>query len=260
MADIRGKHVLVTGASSGIGFQIAAEALRRGAIVTAAARRTEPMQALHPLGKTQVIQSDLTDTRAAQSLVNAATATFGPVDILVNNAGAQLVEDFAACDPAQGEKTLMLNVFTPLRLSRAVLPTMIERKDGVIIDIASLAALAPTPGMLYYNAGKAAIAAASESMRGELRGTGVHVLTVYPGPVTTPLAEAAYAKYEETRAMKMMPEGKPDELARLIWDAVIKRKNRIVYPASYQTARWFPAITRAALDRFTPKRRELPSP
>src|SRR5581483_12268980 len=100
---------------------------------------------------------------------------------------------------------------------------------------------------------------ASESLRGELRGTGVHVMTVYPGPVRTPLEARGRAAYEETAMMKLFtPVGDADVLARKIANGVASRRARIIYPGFYVTSRHFPNLTRFLLDRFTPPVKALP--
>ena len=137
---------------------------------------------------------------------------------------------------------------------------MIARGRGTIVDIASMAAIAPTPGMFFYNASKAALAAASESLRGELRGTGVHVLTVYPGPVRTPMETAGRAAYEETAATRLFT---PVGDARRARAQDRQRRRRPGARASsirrvYAFARHFPNLTRFVLDRFTPPLKPLP--
>jgi short-subunit dehydrogenase len=138
-----------------------------------------------------------------------------------------------------------------MRLTRAVLPEMLQRGSGTIVDVASVAALGPVPGMWGYNATKAGLAAASESLRGELRGSGVEVITVYPGPIDTPMARTAYSRYPTWLRMLML-EGQPDEMARQIRSAVELRQGRVIYPLPYALTRLFPTITRWVLDRFTP--------
>jgi short-subunit dehydrogenase len=204
-------------------------------------------------GRTQVIAADLADVAHATDWLAPAQAAFGPIDILVNNAGVQIVDEFAATDLARAEQMLLVDLHTPLRLSRALVPEMIARRSGTIVDVASMSAIAPTPGMVYYNAAKAGLAAASESLRGELRGTGVHVVTVYPGPVETPLGRAGYAALESTPSVRATPKGTPDVLARLVRRAVERKKARVIYPWIYTFARHLPALTRWSLDRFSPK-------
>lgn len=247
-------HVLITGASSGIGEALAREFARAGASLTLVARRGEVLQALAkelPV-KTQVIAADLADPERAEPLRAEAEAGLGPIDVLINNAGAQIVAPTISISAARAEALLRLDLFTPLRLTSATLPGMLQRKSGVIVDIASLAALAPTPGMAHYNAAKAGLAAFSEGLRGELRGTGVQVLTVYPGPVDTPLARAAYDNYPKSALVRLMPQGTTDGLARRVRRAVERRSPRVIYPSAYVMARHFPGITRWLMDRFAP--------
>jgi short-subunit dehydrogenase len=248
-------HVAVTGASSGIGEAIVREYARAGARVTLVARRRAEMEAIASAagGRTQIFAADLADVAHCTDWLAPAKAGFGPIDVLVNNAGMQIVDDFAATDVARAEQMLHLDLHSPLRLTRAILPEMLARKAGTIVDIASLAALAPTPGMVYYNAAKAGLAAASESLRGELRGSGVHIVTVYPGPVETPMGRAGYAALEQTSGAKNAPTGTPDVLARLVRRAVEKKKARVIYPWIYTVVRHLPALTRWSLDRFSPK-------
>jgi short-subunit dehydrogenase len=129
---------------------------------------------------------------------------------------------------------------------------MLPRRSGAIVDIASMAALAPTPGMFFYNAAKAGLAAASEGLRAEMKPHGIHVVTVYPGPVTSELEAAGRAAYEDRATLRHVPTGSPEVLARMIADAVAKRKPRVVYPRVYGVSRHFPNATRWALDALTP--------
>src|SRR5688572_2514141 len=211
-------HIVITGASSGIGAALARElaTLPNAKLTLVARRRTLLEERARSLPcEVNIVERDL-------SKGDASTTDWLPedVDVLVNNAGVQVIGRTAAIDVEKGEASVELNLLAPLRLTRAVLPRMLAKKSGVIVDIASLAALAPTPGMTYYNASKAGLAAASEALRGELRGTGVHVVTVYPGPVDTPMARTAYAKFVSTAALRMTPQGTTDVLARLVRKAV----------------------------------------
>ncbi len=248
-------HAVVTGASSGIGEAVARALAARGYALSLVARRAELLDGLRASLRTpvRVFARDLSDSDHAAGFLPEAEAALGPVDVLVNNAGVQYLGAFAEFDPADGERLLRLNVFTPLRLTRAVLPGMLARGRGAIVDVASLAAIAPTPYMGYYNASKAALAAASESLRAEVAGRGVHVVTVYPGPVDTAMGQAGYAAYGDSVAVKATPMGTPDVMAAQIVQALDDRIDRVIYPKAYWAARWFPGTTRWFLDRFTPR-------
>ena len=251
-------HVVITGASSGIGEALAREYAAAGAAVTLVARRRDLLEALAAeLGKahgtkTFVAAQDLSITERAADFLPLAEAALGPVDVLVNNAGVQVIGRVGEIDLEAAEASVRTNLLTPLRLTRAVLPGMLARRSGCIIDVASLAALAPTPYMTWYSAGKGGLAAASEALHGELRGTGVHVLTVYPGPVHTAMGDGGAATYGNGLSVRAMPWGTTGVLARRIRAAQERRGARLIYPRFYWLARWFPGITRFLLDRATP--------
>jgi len=248
------QHVVVTGASSGIGEAIAREYLRRGASVTLIARRRDRLDKLaegHE-GRTHVVQADLGNPEVAFAWIDEAEKAMGPIDVLVNNAGVQIVKSALETSWEDGERLLVLDLHTPLRLTQLVLKRMVLRKSGTIVDIASMAALGPTPGMFFYNAAKAGLAAASEGLRAEMKPHGIHIVTVYPGPVTSDMEAAGRAAYEESAATKYTPTGTPDVLARMICAAVEKKRPRVVYPRVYAISRHFPNATRWALDALTP--------
>ena len=253
-------HVVVTGASSGIGEALVREYVKQGAAVTMVARRQQKMQEIAEQvgGKTQIFARDLSKVESVLNWLEPAEESFGPIDVFINNAGMQIVARLVDTDPDWAEQLLTLDLDTPLLLTRTILPKMLERNSGAIVNIASLAGIAPTPGMFYYNAAKAGLGAASESLYGELRlmKSKVHVLTVYPGPVATPMAEAAYETLGSPKVVKLLAEGTTEVLATKIRKRVDRRKSRLIYPWIYSFARSFPGITRWVMDRFSP----LPEP
>lgn len=247
-------HVVVTGASSGIGAALVREYAAAGAKVTMVARRKALLDALATdLGDAVRVQvADLGDPAQATAWIDDAIATFGPIDVMINNAGVQIVAPTQDIGIAEMRNLLEVDLYAPLAIIAALLPKMLARGSGAFVNISSLAALAPTPGMAYYSAAKAGIGAASESLRGELKRTPIAVVTVYPGPVDTPMARAAYEIVPPTAAVKMLPEGNAAELAKRIRKAVLRRSARVIYPRAYTVARHTPAITRMFMDAFTP--------
>ena len=252
-------HVLLTGASSGIGESLARAWLASGARVTLLARRTDLLEAIARTApdRGQVITADLSAEFSPSALFNQAEAGLGPVDVLVNNAGVQIVEPAHEIEWERGAQVLMVDLAAPLRLTQEALRRMIPRGRGTIVDIASMAALAPTPGMFFYNAAKGGLAGASEGLRAEVARHGVHVVTVYPGPVRSAMEAKAREAFEQSFAVRFTPTGDSDTLARLVLAAVEKKKARVIYPRTYVLGRWFPGTSRLLTDALTPPLRRL---
>ncbi|MFT4978870.1 MAG: short-subunit dehydrogenase [Myxococcota bacterium] len=237
-------HVLLTGASSGIGAALAQAFSAAGHSLTLVARREDRLRALaETLGPTQVLVRDLLDPAAVEGLAEAAVAALGPVDVLVNNAGMELLAASHRLDPGQAERLLRLNLLVPLQLTRQVLPAMRDRGSGCIVDVASVAAFASQPFATHYCASKAGLAAAGRQLRWELAGSGVHVLTVYPGPIHTEMGQRALSAYATDPSGGWLPWGTADELSRRILRAIDRRQGELVYPSIYRVARWVPALT-----------------
>lgn len=248
-------HIVITGASSGIGASLARSlAALPDAKITLVARRRHLLEqiASELAVQTFVVEADLSDVATATDWLAEAERRNGPVDVLVNNAGVQIIARTEAVDVERGEASLALNLMTPLRLTRALLPGFIARRRGTIVNIASLAALAPTPGMTYYNASKAGLAGASEALRGELRRSGVHVVTVYPGIVATAMADGALSAYGTNLALRLQPRGTTEGLAAMVKTAIVRRRARVIYPRTYGFVRWLSPLVRWFVDAFAP--------
>lgn len=190
--DLRGQRVLVTGASSGIGAGLAEEFARRGAVVAICARRRDRLDEVLEQCREHSPESrrwvtDLSDPAAVDALAGAALEELGGVDVLVNNAGIPKRRHVSRLDPATVESVMNINFFSPVRLTLALLPHMLERGSGRIINVSSVAATLSSPGESAYDASKAAMTAFSESMAVDLWQTGIKVLVVYPGLVDTEL-------------------------------------------------------------------------
>jgi short-subunit dehydrogenase len=249
-----GMHVAITGASSGIGAALARELAHGANTITLVARRRPLLEELaRSLGTgTHVAVVDLTDVARCCDWIRDAEAALGPIDVLVNNAGSTLVRRFIDTAPDDADRMLRLDLITPLRLTRAVLPGMLARGRGTIVDVCSAAAFAALLGTTYYAAAKAGLAAASEVLRGELRGTGVHVVTVYPGPIRTAMSKQAFDSYDDHWTKRLVAEASPEKLAQKIRHAIERRRPRVVFPGSLAAARHLPDTARWVLDRLSP--------
>lgn len=254
-------HILITGASSGIGEALARRlATLPDARLTLVARREALLQTLADSLSvpTCVVPTDLSDPDNVTALLQRATDALGPVDMLVNNAGAQVIGHTDAVDLAAAERSLVVNLTVPLRLIHAVLPSMRARDTGHIVTISSMAAIAPTPGMTWYNASKAGIASATEALASELKDTGIHVLTVYPGVVKTPMMDVGIEHYKMTAMLRNQPMLEADDLARDIVRAVTKRHRRLVRPRMFGWMRWLQPLLLIAMDKMAPQLKQPP--
>jgi len=188
---------LVTGASSGIGSEIARLLAARGLGVTVVARREGKLKDLAAelasrFGiRAETVVADLSH-EASRSALPAEMASRGlEVNVLVNNAGLTTMGPVFRADPASELAMVRTDVEAVVHLCTLFLPGMVERRSGAVLNVASTAAFQPLPGQAAYGASKAFVLSYTHSLRGELRPTGVTATTLCPGPVETGFAEAA---------------------------------------------------------------------
>ena len=213
------RTAVVTGASSGIGAEIARELARRGHHVTLVARSEDRLRALAEELTEQpgsagasVLPCDLGDRAARAALADSLLAGDRTVEVLVNNAGLSTLGPVAASDPEAELEMIEVDVVAVADLCSRLLPGMVSRGRGAVLNVASTAAFQPLPGQAGYGAGKAFVLSYTQSLAGELRGTGVTATTLCPGPVHTGFGERAGFSQQEAE----------DALPAVMWVAAEK--------------------------------------
>ena len=193
---------VVTGASSGIGREFALALAERGTPVLAVARDGERLGALadevaRQGGRLEPLSADLSRPEGVESLLAAAAER--EVELLVNNAGAASYGPFLTLSPERERELIRLNVEAVVALTHGLLPAMLERGRGGVINVASIVAFQPMPYFATYAAGKAFVLSFSEALDEELRGSGVRVSVVAPGVTSTGFSDSAGSHYPERR-------------------------------------------------------------
>jgi NAD(P)-dependent dehydrogenase (short-subunit alcohol dehydrogenase family) len=255
---LRGKRVLITGSSSGIGEAGAEQFAATGAEVILVARRADLLDEVAARiaesgGTATAIPCDLSDLDAVDALCDTVEQRFGGVDILVNNAGRSIRRSLAeSLDRWHDvERTMTLNYYSPLRLIRGLAPGMIERGDGHIINVATWGVLTEAPPLFgVYNASKAALSAVSRVIETEWARKGVHSTTLYYPLVATPMIAP-------TKAYDGVPALSPQEAGRWMIDAAVHRPVRIA-PRFGMGARALDVVAPRALNRLLKQQRMQP--
>ncbi len=224
---VKGKYVLITGGSSGIGLTTAKLLAAHGAHVILVARRAEKLtEVKHDIetagGRASIYPCDLTDMRAIDACAKQILHDFNHIDILINNAGRSIRRSVAeSLDRFHDfERTMQLNYFGPVRLVLALLPSMLSRKRGHIIHISSIGVLANSPRFSAYVASKAALDAFSRCLSTEVHAKHIHLTSIYMPLVRTPMIAP-------TRIYDYLPTLSPEQAANLVAKAIIKRPKSI---------------------------------
>ena len=198
--NYKGKTAVVTGASSGIGLGYAHELAARGANLVLVARNKAVLEKIAADIKAEhnvnidVVALDLSKVSSGQELLDALTSLKVSPDVLINNAGFGTNNRVAKEDRAKIQQEIVLNVVTLVDLTTGVLPQMLTKDFGVIVNIGSTASFQPVPGMAVYAATKAFVRSFTSALWGEVKGTNVRVLTVNPGATETEFFKIAEAK------------------------------------------------------------------
>src|ERR1041385_2317866 len=230
MSSLKGKTVLITGASSGIGRAAAVELARRGADLVIGARRAEPLETVaaecRALGVACTpVAADVTNRDDCARLVAAAPR----IDVLVNNAGFAVFDAIESAKPEDLEAMMQTDYFGTVWCTQAVLPQMLARGDGAIVNVASIAGIMGYARMGGYCAAKFAVIGFSEALRDEVIGRGVRVQLVCPGTTNTDF----FVKAERGKmpgASRLILAVKPARVARVVADAAEGGRFRRIVP------------------------------
>jgi len=222
------KVAVITGASSGIGRATAIELARQGASLVLAARRKTVLENVADEIKTYgsnvlVIPTDVSDQKQVENLITATIAQWGRIDIFIANAGEYVRGQVTNLTKSDFERSFAINFYGALYGVLAVLPHMLEHKKGHIVLVSSLDAKKAIPTDGPYAAAKCAITGFFEVLRQEIKRENVHVLTIYPGRIDTPLIENLKMPW-------ISPKIPADKVASAIVRGIRKRKIEIIVP------------------------------
>jgi 3-oxoacyl-[acyl-carrier protein] reductase len=229
MFDLTGKNALITGASGGIGADIARALHAQGAAVGLSGTRVEPLEALAlELGsRAHVLPCNLSDMEAVKALPKAAAEAMGSVDILVNNAGITRDNLFMRMSDDEWQSVLDVNLTATFQLCKGVMRGMMKARWGRIVNISSIVGATGNPGQANYAASKAGLIGMSKSLAYEVASRGITVNAVAPGFIATAMTDKLTDE-QKSGIMGQIPAGRmgtPDEIA-----------SAVVYLASVEAA------------------------
>jgi|HubBroStandDraft_4_1064222.scaffolds.fasta_scaffold157494_2 short-subunit dehydrogenase len=263
---LEGCHALITGASAGIGREFARQLAGRASSLVLVARREERLQELRdeltkrfPNLSIHVRRTDLSNPKETEELIAWLEREKIEVDFLINNAGIGDLGHFATIDPARIDQILSVNIVALTMLTRRLLPQMIARKRGAILNVSSSACFTPVSGFAVYAASKAFVTNFSEALRPEVRGKGVTVCTLCPGPVHTEFMQIA--QRPDKRPYMAAPElahVSAEEVARAGLAAVQKNQPLVIPGFLMKCGMFFVRLTPMSIlrlaSRITAKR------
>jgi short-subunit dehydrogenase len=242
---LAGARVVVTGASRGIGAALATELAARVAHLVLVARSAEPLEKLAAELDGEAFPADLADASVLEPLVRRIEAD-GPIDVFVNNAGIDLTGDLLTLPAADIAQLVAVNFCAPILLCRAVLPAMLARGHGHIVNVSSLAGTNAIPGLAPYSASKAGLSHFTAGLRADLKGTPITTTLVEIGTVKGTMVDSLRAHEPTRRAvrrlelLRLVDDLEPRVVVDAIVDAIEKQKRHVRLPKRDML---FPIIT-----------------
>ena len=253
MDELRRRTAIVTGASRGIGVYIARALAAEGVDLALSARSLEPIQALAAElaasgVKCVAIASDVGKPEDRERLLSRAAEELGAIDFLVNNAALETNLDFVGFTAAELEELVQVDLIAPMLLTRALLPSMLERKSGHIVNIASLAGKSATPYNVPYSAAKGGLILFTHSLRAELRDTGVSCSVVVPGFISETGMYASKEREHGVNTPAIVGTSPPEAVAQAVVRAL--KKDALEVIVSPGPMRWIQAFNQLAPESF----------
>jgi len=254
---MNGKVIIITGASTGIGAELARQLAAQGAKIALAARNKDKLnEVAKDCPDSIVIPTDVTDPTQCQHLIDQTVEHYGRLDVLVNNAGRTMWALFEEIDDFDIYHQIMqLNYFGSVYCTKAALPHLKQSK-GLITVISSLAGKTGVPTRTGYAASKHALVGFFDSLRIELMDTGVDVTLIYPGFVVSEIHKRAFGADGQPLGESPMQEDKimtTAECARLIADAMKKRKRDVIMTTRGKIGMWLKLLMPSRIDKIAQK-------
>jgi short-subunit dehydrogenase len=256
--NFKGARTILTGASSGIGYELARRLARAGARVVLASRNREAIDSLRETiqaegGEAHAVPADVADAAQRRHLVETAVGLLGGLDVLINNAGFGAMGFFATAPEERLRRIFEVNFFGATELTRLALPHLFRGRDPMLVNVSSVIGRRAVPGCTEYCASKFALSGWSEGLRAELALQGVHVLLASPGMIQTRFKENLLA--DELRYRWQAGGAMPaDRCAAIIVRAMRRKKNEVVITTSGKMLLWlnrlFPRLLDALMVRY----------
>jgi len=265
MPNFNNKRIIITGASSGIGKEMAIQLSRQGSRLTLAARSAERLaevanlcqengsQAIH-------VPTDVADESQCQNLIQTSVNHFGGIDLLVNNAGYSMWAKFEDITQIEiGEQLFKVKFFGSIYCTYAALP-FLKASNGQILTISSLTGKIGVPTRTYYSAANHALAGFFDALRGEVYNDGVHITLVYPGYIATPIREKAINSDGKPHGKTHIEESKAMPVnicVRQILEATAAKKRDVYLTFKDKVGTWLKLVSPSLLDYLARKQTSL---
>jgi len=252
--------IIITGASSGIGEATARLFSSRGFRVVMAARRIERLEMLveeivSKRGEALAVATDIIQLQDIQNLVNVTLGRYGRIDVLFNNAGFGRLDWLENLDPVNDiEAQVRVNLLGVILSAQAVVPHMIGRRVGHIINMDSLAGLVATPTYTVYSASKFAVRGFTEALRREVSIYGIQVSAIYAGGVATEFSQHTGAQRKTGITTPGALLLSPEDVAEWVWRLVERPRRSVIVPGIMRLAVWLNALLPGLLDQIIERR------